>query len=130
MANHEEEYSRRMQQIDEGLREPKISKKIDALLSELSQKFGCDFKLMYDFFPEAEEYGEFIDSKKIEIPRDVPTMTLGEFISHISNEDNEFKVYIDPLYMRKGVNEINDVLTTTVDDAVIVVPISHNKNQK
>lgn len=128
MRNHEEEYSRRIKEIHNGLQEPKIRKKIDKLLTELNLLFNCDFTLMYDFFPEAEEYKEFINENKVSLPpRDVPTMTLGEFVSHISKEDDQFKIYIDPIYLRKGLNEINDVLTTTVDNKIIVVPVSHDK---
>jgi len=128
MANHEEQYSRKIQEIENGLQRPEIKKKIDKLINELNELFGCDFTLMYDFFPEAEEYGNLIDQNKINVPkRDVDTMTLGELISHISKEDKNYRVFIDPIYLKKGVNEINDVLTTTINNDVIVVPISHNK---
>lgn len=129
--NLEEEYFRRMKEIDGKLREPKKSKEIDEFLLKLSKEFGCDFRLMYDFYPESEHYEERMKEESFIPPRDAPTMTLGEFIKHIDSEDNDFKVFIDPLYMHEGLNEINNVLMTVVEnDNVIIVPISHNKKKK
>jgi hypothetical protein len=124
--NLENEYIRKMKEIDRKLKEPKKSKEIDEFLLKLSNEFGCDFRLMYDFYPESDHYEEKLNDETYVPPRDVPTMTLGEFVNYINKEDSEFKVYIDPLYMEKGLNEINNVLTTVIEnDKVIIVPISH-----
>lgn len=126
--NFENEYIRKMKEIDRKLKEPKKSKEIDKFLLNLSKEFGCDFRLMYDFYPESDHYEEKLTDETYVPPRDVPTMTLGEFVNYINKEDSEFRVYIDPLYMKQGLNEINNVLTTVVEnDKLIIVPISHKK---
>jgi hypothetical protein len=131
--NLDDEYKRKMTDVDKKLREPKISKEIDAFLLKLSKEFKCDFRLMYDYYPESVDYDERMSEGLVFVPpvREAPTMKLGEFIKHIDTEDRDFKVFIDPLYMHEGLNEINNVLTTVIEnDNVIIVPISHNKKKK
>lgn len=129
MENLEEEYLRRLKEIDRKLHEPKKSKEIDEFLLKLAEEFNCTFKLVYDVFPETDRYEDNIDNGRVICPRDYPTMTLGEFLKHIDTENHDMKIYIDPIYMREGVNAINNLLTTTTgDDAMIIAPVSHNKN--
>lgn len=125
--NLEEEYLRRVKEINEKLKEPKISEEIDMFLIKLNKKFKCDFRLMYEVFPESDDYEQRLEAGQLELPRDYPTMTLGAFLNHINTEDHDINIYLDPLYMREGVNAINNVLTTTIgDDAMIIAPVSHN----
>lgn len=126
--NLEDEYLRRVKEINEKLNEPKINKEISNLLIKLSKKYNADFQLVFEVFPESDEYEERLAANKIDAPRDYPTLTLGEFIKHIDTEDHDMKVYFDPLYFSEGVNCIQNILTTTIgDDAMIIIPVSHKK---
>ena len=128
--NLEEEYLRRVKEIDDQLNESKISEEINMFLNKLKKRFNADFILSYEVFPENDEYQNRINAGDIEAPRDYPTMTLGEFLNHINTEDHDIKLYIDPLYMESGVNAINNLLTTTTgDDTMIIAPVSHKKNK-
>jgi radical SAM superfamily enzyme YgiQ (UPF0313 family) len=127
MESSQENYKRRMEEIDRKLKEPKISKKVDTFLEKISIELGCDVELSFNVHPEVEEYENYMESEDFIIPREIETMKLGEFVDHLSQEDREFKVYIDPIYMKQGVNEVNNVLMTTVKDSVIVVPITIKK---
>lgn len=125
--NFEDEYLRRIKEISEYLQEPKIAKEIDGFISKLNKKFKCDFRLGYQVFPECDDYNERLEAGELETPRDYPTMTLGELIKYLNTEDHDMKIYIDPLYLNEGVNAINNVLTTTTgDDVMIIAPVSHN----
>ena len=128
--NLEEEYLRRVKEVDERLKEPKLSKAVNEFLYSLSQELNADFTLMYEVFPESDHLQERLEAGDLEAPRDYPTMTLGAFLKHLDTEDHNIKVYIDPLYMSEGVNPIHNLLTTTAgEDAMIIAPVSHNKNK-
>lgn len=123
MESSDEKYVQRMQDVQEKLSEPAMKKKVNGMLSELSKELNCQVEFFFNVHPEIEEY----EIHDIIIPRENVPMKLGDFIDHISQEDREFKMYIDPIYMKKGVNEINDVLTTTIKDSIIVVPVTTKK---
>jgi hypothetical protein len=126
--NLEDEYLRRVKEIDDELSRPEISEEINMFLLKLNKKYKADFMLSFEVFPESDDYVERINANDIKAPRDYPTMTLGEFIKHVDTEDHEIKIYIDPLYMEHGVNAINNILTTTAgEDAMIIAPVSHKK---
>lgn len=127
--NLENEYLRRVKEIDEKLNEPKISKEINDFLKKLNKTYKADFQLVFEVFPESDDYEARLAANKIEAPRDYPTMTLGEFIKHINTEDHDMKVYLDPLYLTDGVNAIQNILTTTTgEETMIIAPISHKQN--
>ena len=129
--NLEDEYMRRIKEIDRKLNEPKKSKEIDDFLLKLSKEMKCDFKLVYEVFPESDDYEARLEAGLLDVPRDYPTLTLGEFLKHLNTEDHDIKVYLDPLYLKEGVNAINNVLTTTAgEDAMIIAPVSHNNKNK
>lgn len=127
MESSEEKYSERIQQIQNQLNQPKMKKKVEEMLKELSRELNCHTEFNFNVYPEADDYQEHMASDEFVIPRGVVHMKLGDFIDHISKEDRDYNLYIDPLYMNKGVNEINDVLTTTVNNAVIIIPITTKK---
>lgn len=127
MESSEEDYKQRILEIQRKLREPKMKERVDKFLLTMSKELNCEVELFFNAYPEVEDYEEYMDSEDFIVPREVVTMKLGDFIDHISQEDRDFKMYIDPIYMKKGINEINDVLLTTVKDCVIVVPITTKK---
>ena len=57
------------------------------------------------------------------------SMTLGVFIDILKQEDKNLKVSIDPIYLKKGINSIEGVLLTTLNDKLIIVPTS-KKDEK
>ena len=130
MESSEEHYKDRMVEIQRRINEPKNKKKIDTFLEKMSVELGCEVELSFNAYPEVDDYDEYMGTEDFIIPRETITMKLGEFIDHITKESREYKMYIDPIYMKQGVNEINDVLITTVKDSVIVVPITTTKNKK
>ncbi len=127
MESSEERYIQKMQEIQAKLKEPKISKKIDKMLNELAKDLKCEVEFYFNAYPEVEDYEEHMDSEEFIEPRNVVAMTLKDFVEHIDKESGDFKVLIDPMYLKSGLNEINDVLTTTIKDNVIIVPITTKK---
>lgn len=58
------------------------------------------------------------------------TMKLSEFSKFLIEEDPELKLCIDPIYLKKGMNEIGNVLLTTYNNKVIIVPKPVDENEK
>lgn len=128
----EEEYKEKFEKINRKLNDPKISKKIDDYLKKISDLVDCAVELNFNVTPELDEYTEMQESDDYSMPDDdVKTMTLGFFMNSLKKEKNEnFKLYLDPIYLNNGVNEIIDLLITTIDDKLILVPISNKKSKK
>lgn len=126
----DERYARKMKELNEKLDDPKIQKQIDSWIDKMSAKLGCSVEVMFNVHPEIDEYEEFMESGEFEIPRNVVTMKLKDVIEILSFEDGEFKVFMDPIFLKKGLNEINNMLTTTVNDNLIVIPVSHLKKKE
>jgi len=125
--NFNEEYERRMAEVREKMHDPERHARILEFLANMEKEVGCEFHLLYQIYPETEDYAEHMQGDKFTLPRNSPAMRLEDFVKHIAQEDKNYKVYLDPIYLGEGVNEVNDVLTTTVEDAVIIIPVSHKK---
>ncbi len=127
----EDDIKKKFEEVNKKLNNPKISKKVDDYLKKISALVDCNVELNFSISPHGEDYSEIQDSEDYIIPEET-TMTLIEFIDHIVGKetDNDLKIYIDPIYLKKGVNEIVDLLITTLDDRIILVPISNNKQFK
>jgi hypothetical protein len=127
--NQEERYKKRVEELNKKLLEPKIKKKIDNFLYKMTDELNCDVEILFNVYPEVDEYADYMDSEDFEVPTQIPTMKLKDFVNHINKENMDYNVFIDPIYLKKGLNEINDVLTTTLDDNMIIVPISDKTNK-
>jgi hypothetical protein len=126
MKDHNQEFTRRMTEIRNQLNEEPIKGKVDEFLTSLGEELKCNLSLYYSVIPETDEFDDYMKSEDFIIPeRSDPTMTLGEVISHISQEDKDYQIFIDPIYLDKGVNSVNDVLMTVVDENVIIAPVNH-----
>lgn len=124
--NSEDKYKERMIEVNRRLDEPKLKKKVDDFLRDMTKELNCEVEINFNVYPEAEEYEEYMDSDEFRIPTyTLPPMKLGDFVNHLTKEDFDYEVFIDPIYLKQGLNEVNDVLTTTVDRKIIIVPISH-----
>lgn len=124
----EEEYRKRLEEVYSRITDKKISKKIDTYLRKISELTDCNVELNFSIIPELDKYQEIRDEDTYHIP-EAPTMKLGTFVDHLNKEaDGELGIYIDPIYLKSGVNEIIDIIITTVDEKMILVPMS-NKNQ-
>lgn len=129
MDEAEEYYERKYSEMEKKLSDPKVSDKIDGYLRKISKLVDCAVEINFIIIPHVEKYEEVQDSEDYEIP-EFPTMKLRDFISHLQKEDGDMDVYVDPIYLKKGVNQIIDILITTQENKMIVVPIANKtKNQ-
>jgi len=49
-------------------------------------------------------------------------MTLNNLKTMLNDEEGDLYLSIDPLYIKDGINDINDMLITTVKDRIILIP--------
>lgn len=127
IEDENEEYQRRMAEVNKRLEDEAVTKKIDGYLAKISKLVGCEVELIFKVEPYLDDYLEMQDSDDFYIPK-LPTLKLHEFVDHLQRErDGNLNVYIDPLHLSKGVNEIKDVLITTQNSTLIIVPISSKK---
>lgn len=114
--NSEERYKKRIGEVNKKLDNPKIKKKIENFLTKLTAELDCEVEILFNVYPEIDEYADYMETEEFNLPKDIPTMNLRDFVDHINKEDMNYNVYVDPIYLKKGLNEINDLLTTTVDN--------------
>lgn len=128
--DEEAEYKKRYEALHRKLSDPRISNKVDDFLQKISKLVDCDVELNFMVTPHLDNYQDIQESDDYTIPEHT-TMKLGDFIGHLNKEkDVNFDVYVDPIYLKNGVNEIVDMLITTLDKKMIIVPISNNKKIK
>ena len=71
-----------------------------------------------------EEAGLYKGEKKLDLSQWNPEYfsRLKDFISMLEDEDGDLKLSFDPIYLKKGINNINNMLITTIGDKIIIVP--------
>jgi hypothetical protein len=126
MDEAEEYYERKYREMEVKLSDDKILAKIDGHLKKISKLVDCGVEINFIIMPHVENYEEIQERDDYEIP-EFPTMKLKHFIEHLKKEDGEMDVYVDPIYLKKGVNAIVDVLITTTEEKMIIVPIAIKK---
>jgi len=127
----EELFHKKMEEINKKMDDPKISDRIDELMSEVADLIGCDVELNFKILPFADEYTDEMEDEDWEIPK-FETITVEKFAETLlkDEENRQMDMYIDPIYLKKGVNNIVNVLVTNVDDKLIVVPITTKNETK
>jgi hypothetical protein len=125
----EEEYRERLKAVYEKYEDPIINAQIEMYLKEIESLIDCPVDLEFMIYPKAEQYEEIMSSEEFSIPKQ-ETIPLKKIIDALNEEDEDYKVFIDPIYLKKGLNPISDCLVTTQDDNVIIVPVRNTKDDK
>lgn len=122
-----------LRKIFERLSNPEIKKELSDSIKKIEEIYGypIDISLiigesdpieMDTFNEDSYDYMMRQDYKQLlEKPSD-NTMTLEQLILFLTQEEGDLKVSIDPLYLKRGRNDIHNVLLTTFEDKVIIVP--------
>ncbi len=129
MFSEEEEYQKRNEELNKILANPRKAKKIEKLLKEITDITKCDVDVTFSISPYVDNYLRHQDTDKFKLPT-LPTLKMENVLAALNKENGEFDVYIDPIYLNKGVNEIVNIFLTTKDNKIIIVPISNKKSIK
>ena len=116
---NDEERNEHLAKIKHKLKNKKIKEKLELHLKELQSIFECPISVSL-IFGGNDEYNEYFDERDEYLsPK---KMSLSELVTFLNTEDQSLNVYIDPIYLKNGINEISNVLLTTLDDRIIIVP--------
>ena len=120
---------KKLKEIEEKLiKNPDLRVEIKELVNRIEEIFDTAVEINIVSNQSVDEYlGLFNEYDTNEL--DYHAMSLGDFIDYISKEDKTLNLSIDPLYLKDGINEINNVILTTIDDKVVIVPMI-NKEEK
>ena len=127
----EERINQKMNEIDRKLKNnPKLIEVINNHIFSIEEILETNIQVNILFFDDYNEHiNEMNNSLFIEEKNYNDTITLEEFIGFFNDEEKNMKVLFDPIYLKKGLNEIKNLLITTVDDKIIIVPKT-NKNEE
>jgi ABC-type thiamine transport system substrate-binding protein len=123
----EEKYQKKLEEVKEKYNDPMINAQIESYLSEIEELLDCAVDLEFMIYPQAEEYQEHLDSGEVEFPKQ-ETVPLKRVVEALQDEDEDYKVFVDPIYLKPGLNPISDVLVTTQNNNVIIVPVRNTKD--
>ena len=126
-----EEYNKILKRIEKKLnRNPQLKRKLASHIESIEEILENKIDVTVVFDKGVDDYEDEFEKYQFNLDDHYESMELGEFINFIGEEDETYKVFIDPLYLKKGINNITNVLVTTIDDAVIIVPKSDKKDEK
>lgn len=128
------EYDKILKEIEEKLeKNPQLKEEMKNNISRIEDILGHQIEISIIYAKGMEDWmGKFEQYSKDDVMPDLDlseAMTLGEFISFIKDEEHDLKVSIDPIYLDKGINVVSNVLTTSIDDKVIIVPKTLEENE-
>lgn len=123
MKPNDDDFKRILDEIDEMLENnPEKRAQMEAAVQKIEDILGYPVDISVIMYDELLDYEEGLGNMEIELNDINDGITLGEFINYIKSERQEYKIVFDPLYLEKGLNTIENVLVTTIDDKVIIVP--------
>ena len=130
----EEDFNKFIDRIKDKLdNNPELREEIESNVSRLYEIFETDVNINLEYYPNVENYKEIFkkyDVNDIEKPIIQPDlespMMLSDLKTMLDDEDDLY-LCIDPLYIKDGINDINDMLITTVKDRIILVPTVKKK---
>lgn len=108
---------------------PELREKIKSHVESIEEIFGYPIEVSLVYLKGVSEYIDIFndyDDEEIDLSQ---TMTLGDFIDFIKVEDRNLDFAIDPIHLKRGINGIVNVLVTTVDDKVIIVPLTSKEDE-
>lgn len=128
-----EEYKKIIERIKEKMEDPKLRKKVDDAIDTIEDVFETPIDVSIQFMVGVEEYKEILENyEEEEMPSEFSDeiMTLNDLKSLIEEEsDFSYKLCIDPIYLKGGINKINNMLVTTYNDSIILVPTIEKENE-
>ena len=127
--NYEEEMDKFLKKIKDKFDDnPELKDEVEDIVVRLNEIFESDVDLNIKFDLNVEGYKEEIikyDESEF-TPANEGTMTVSEMVNVLENEEDLY-LSIDPISLKNGVNDIHDVLVTSFNNKVIIVPVIEKK---
>ena len=119
--NHEwteDERNKHFQMIKHKLKNKSVKNNLEKHISAIQKIFECPISISL-VFDNDDKYTNEVTERKVYGEN---KMYLEDFIKFLNSEDKSLHVNIDPIYLKDGINEIKNVLLTSMDDKLIIVP--------
>jgi len=114
----EDERNKHFQMIKHKLKSKPIKDKLEKHISAIQKIFECPISISLVFDNDDKYTSEVTDREVFGKKR----MELSHFIDFLNSEDKSLYVNIDPIYLKDGINEIENILLTSIEDKLIIVP--------
>lgn len=118
----------------------RVIKQVDGLKQQIEAIMGCSVDIQFlsqddqdeinklneklkDTFEQINELG--LDSSKT-VKLEIPAMTVKDLKSMLVRENEHQKIFIDPVYLKSGMNPLNNAILIGMDDYVILIPKSQD----
>lgn len=126
-----EEFEKMMNDLMDKLdKNPKIKEKINENIEEIEKLLGFNVEMSIQFSPEADEYKKIFEGYDEDDLDFDESMTLNMFLDFIKEEDGDLEVVIDPLHLKNGMNSINNLIVTTYENKLVLVPTTNKKKDE
>lgn len=104
---------------------PELKAEIQSLVNRLQDIFEANVELNISYDLDIENYSEeFLKYDESDIlEADERSMKVDDLIEMLNDENTDYDLSIDPLYLKKGLNNIKNMLVTTYENKLILVPI-------
>ena len=125
MEKKDKKYEELVAAIDEKMADPLLKKKVEDAVATIEEIFEAqiDISLVYSIgLEEYKEVYEKYEEGELSKEPEKEVMNVKEFISCLEREPEDYKIVMDGIYLEKGLNEINNLYITTLDNKIIVVP--------
>lgn len=114
----EDERNEHFKKVKHKLKNKKIKDELEKHIMKIQNIFECDINISLVF--DKEDYPAKLHER--EMFNVDNKMYLSDLIDTLNSEDKSLVVNIDPIYLKEGVNELKNVLLTSIDDKLIIVP--------
>ena len=114
----EDERNEHFQMIKHKLKSKTIKNKLETHISAIQKIFECPISISL-VFDNDDKYTSEVTNREVFGKK---RMLLSDFIEFLNSEDKSLYVNIDPIYLNNGINEIKNILLTSIDDKLIIVP--------
>lgn len=130
MSKEEDEFNRIVKEIETKLENnPKLKRELEKNIENIETILGYQVDVTVIYMEGVKEYEEELNGYNLNFDNENKAISLSEFVNYINEEDDELELCIDPIYLKKGVNKITNVLVTTINDCVIIVPKGKKENE-
>lgn len=137
MDNKEHKIRMVLNRVNEKMNDPKLNKKVLKSIKTIEDIFEAEVDINVVVNLDLEDYklkfkkyfetGQLSDENN---EWNENTITLGQLKKILNKEnDHNLRVCFDSLYMEHGINQINGILITTIEDALIIVPTKEKKDE-
>lgn len=121
MENHEwteDERNNHFKMIKHKLKNKPIKDELEKHISAIQKIFECPISISLVFDSDSK-YTSEVTEREIFGNKE---MCLGDFMDFLDSEDKSLYVSIDPIYLKNGINDIKNILLTSIDNKLIIVP--------